>query len=221
MKIIIPDIVPGRRLVTAGAVLLSGAVFSFASTAQAQENGVLNSMLGVFGIQSNKDQDAVDYHARAPLVVPPRNDLPPPKEAVRDPAWPNDPDIARERKAALESRTPVRSANAQGDQSAANGGSLLPSDGPPDDCQGQGFGICLNAPLKAVKSIMTGFGSSDTVQPGQEPARRYLTDPPPGYRKATAVAKATADPPKKDNKPEDTDAAKYIRSPERKLPVDN
>ena len=226
MKMMIPGIVPGRGLVSAAALaaLVSGAVLSFGSPARAQENNMLNSMLGVFGMQSNNDRDSIDYHARAPIVVPPRTDLPPPKEATRDPAWPNDPDIAQERRAALDSRTPARKSTASTGASqtdADQGRSSMPSDGPPDDCQGGGLGICLNAPLKAVKSIMTGFNSSDTVQPGVEPERRYLTEPPPGYRKATAVAKATADSPKKDNKPEDTDAAKYIRSPQPKLPVDN
>ena len=53
----------------------------------------------------------IDYRERSPLVVPPTRDLPPPqaKAAPKNPAWPNDPDISRARKAAeaKSGRTPA------------------------------------------------------------------------------------------------------------------
>ena len=89
-------------LATAGAALLSVAGFSSATPAWAAEDtNMFNSVLGFVGMQFDKEPDSIDYRARAPIVVPPRTDLPPPKEAVRDPAWPNDPDVAAERRAAL------------------------------------------------------------------------------------------------------------------------
>jgi hypothetical protein len=65
---------------------------------------------------------------------------------------------------------------------------------------------------------VTGF-HSDTVQPGPEPPRKYLTEPPAGYRQATGVAKATIDAPK--DQPDAADPGAYIRSQRLKTSVDN
>ena len=48
----------------------------------------------------------IDYRERSPLVVPPSRDLPPPqaKATPKNPAWPNDPDVAKARKAAEAKR---------------------------------------------------------------------------------------------------------------------
>jgi hypothetical protein len=175
-------------------------------------------------MQFDKEQDSIDYRARAPIVVPPRTDLPPPKEAVRDPAWPKDPDIAAERRAALDSRRPARqlTPNSRVEMSQTElqqGRGPLPSDGPPDECQaGAGTPICLFTPWIVLKSIVTRF-QSDTVQPGPEPPRKYLTEPPAGYRQATGVAKATIEAPK--DQPDTADPGAYIRSQRPKTSVDN
>lgn len=180
-----------------------------------EDTNTFNSMLGFFGMQFDKDEATIDYRARPPLVVPPRFDLPPPKEAKRDPAWPNDPDVAAERRAALESQRPAPqiTPNTKVEMSQREleqKKSQLPSDGPPDECQASaGTPICLYAPWKALKSIVTGF-RSDTVVPGPEPPRKYLTEPPPGYRQATGIAKAKMDAPK--DRPDPADAGAFIRS---------
>ncbi len=184
-----------------------------------EDTNPLNSMLGFFGMQFDKDSDGIDYRARPPLVVPPRFDLPPPKEAKRDSSWPKDPDVAAQRRAALASKTPApqitpntRVEMSQRELEEHKG--QLPSDGPPDECQANaGTPICLYAPWNALKSIVTGL-HSDTVQPGPEPPRKYLTEPPPGYRQATAAAKAAMEPPKE--QPDPADAGAYIRSQRHK-----
>src|ERR1700724_1838552 len=110
------DLVLRHRLdlATAVAILLSVAGFSSATPARAEEDtNMFNSVLGFVGMQFDKEQDSIDYRARAPIVVPPRTDLPPPKEAVRGPAWPKDPDIAAERRAALDSRRPAPPPNSR------------------------------------------------------------------------------------------------------------
>ena len=227
MKIMISGIVPGRRLGPAAAVAarLTLAAFSSAAPARAQEDtNMFNSVLGFVGMQFDKEQDSIDYRARAPIVVPPRTDLPPPKEAVRDPAWPKDPDVVEERRKAMDSRRPAPqiTPNTRVEMSQTElqqGKGPMPTDGPPDECQaGAGTPICLYAPWKALKSMVTGF-HSDTVQPGPEPERRYLTEPPPGYRKVTGVAKATIEPPK--DQPDAADPGAYIRSQAHKTSVDN
>jgi hypothetical protein len=221
------DVVLRRRLgsATAVAALLCVAGIACAPPACAQEDtNVFNSMLGFFGMQFDKEQESIDYRARAPIVVPPRADLPPPKEAARGPAWPKDPDIAAERRAALDSRRPAPqiTPNTRVEMSQTElqqGRGPLPSDGPPDECQaGAGTPICLYTPWNVLKSIVTGF-HSDTVQPGPEPPRKYLTEPPAGYRQATGVAKATIEAPK--DQPDAADAGAYIRSQRPKTSVDN
>jgi hypothetical protein len=227
MRIMISGIVPGRGLGLAAAVaaLLTLAAFSSAAPARAQEDtNMFNSVLGFVGMQFDKEQDSIDYRARAPIVVPPRTDLPPPKEAVGDPAWPKDPDVVEERRKAMDSRRPAPqiTPNRRVEMSQTElqqGKGPMPTDGPPDECQaGAGTPICLYAPWKALKSVVTGF-HSDTVQPGPEPKRRYLTEPPPGYRKATGVAKATIEPPK--DQPDTADPGAYTRSQAHKTSVDN
>ena len=230
MKIMISGIVPGRSLGSAAAVaaILSVAAFSSITPARAQppeDTNVFNSMLGFIGMQFDKEQNSIDYRARPPIVVPPRTDLPPPKAAVRDPSWPKDPDVAEARRAALDSKRPAPqiTPNTRTELSQTElqqGKGPLPSDGPPDECQaGAGTPICLYAPWKVLKSMVTGVSSSDTVKPGPEPQRKYLTEPPPGYRQATGVAKATIEPPK--DQPDSADPGAYIRSQRPKTSVDN
>jgi hypothetical protein len=215
----------GAGLGAAAAALSFLAMLSGLAPLRAQEDtNTFNSMLGFFGMQFDKEQDLIDYRARPPIVVPPRLDLPQPKEAVRDPSWPKDPDIAAQRRKALDSRTPAPqiTPNTRVEMSQAElqrGRGPLPSEGPPDECQaGAGTPICLYAPWKTLKSLVTGF-RSDTVEPGPEPVRKYLTEPPPGYRQATGVAKANMDAPKE--QPDAADAGAYIRSQRHKTSADN
>lgn len=198
------------------------------SPAKAQEDtNMFNSMLGFFGMQFDKEQELIDYRARAPIVVPPRLDLPSPKEAARSAAWPTDPDIAERRRAALDSRQPAPqlTPNARAELSQAElqrgvgGDKSLPSEGPPSECQASaGTPICLYAPWKALQNVVAGT-QPDAVQPGVEPDRKYLTEPPSGYRKATATAKVTMDAPK--DQPDTADPRAYIRSQQHKVSVDN
>ncbi|WGJ14577.1 hypothetical protein QEV83_18480 [Methylocapsa sp. D3K7] len=227
MKTMISGIVVGRSLgaVVSAAALLCVAAFSGVSPARAQEDtNMFNSVLGFVGMQFDKEQDAIDYRARPPIVVPPKIDLPPPKVAVRDPSWPKDPDVIAERRAALDSRRPAPqiTPNTRVEMSQTElqqGRGPLPADGPPDECQaGAGTPICLYAPWKALKSMVSST-SSDKIQPGPEPQRKYLTEPPPGYRKATGVAKATIEAPK--DQPDVADPGAFIRSQGHKLSVDN
>ena len=180
-------------------------------------------MLGFVGMAPNKDQDSIDYRTRAPIVVPPRTDLPPPVEAVRNPAWPKDTDVEEERRAALGSRRPApqTTPNAPGVAAGTElreGSGALPPDGPPDECQSGGtMAICLSTPMKVVKSIMSGFHQED-VALGPEPQRKYLTEPPPGFRKptGTGIAKANIETPK-----DKTGPGNYFTSQLPKSPAPN
>jgi hypothetical protein len=225
IDVMIFDIVLWRRLGLATAALLSLGGLTGATPARAQEDtNMFNSVLGFVGMQFDKEQDTIDYRARAPIVVPPRIDLPAPKEAVRDPAWPKDPNIAEERRRAMDSRRPAPqlTPNSRVEMSQTElqqGRGALPTAGPPDECQaGAGTPICLYAPWKVLQAAVTG-AQPDATQPGPEPSRKYLTEPPPGYRKATGVVKATIEAPKE--RPDAADPRAYIRSQAHKTSVDN
>ncbi len=61
------------------------------------EQRVIKGILGGLGV--NVGGAGIDYRERAPLVIPPSMDLPPPGSAAsRDPAWPKDPERKRVQK---------------------------------------------------------------------------------------------------------------------------
>lgn len=209
---------------SAASVFQIAGLLDAAPARAAEDTNVFNSMLGFFGMQFDKDPDAIDYRARPPLVVPPKLDLPPPKETVRAPDWPKDPDVAAQRRAALDSRRPAPqiTPNTRAElppSELEKGKATLPQEGPADDCQGDSTkGICISAPWRVLKSVANIF-QPETVQPGPEPPRKFLTDPPPGYRTATGAAEVTPDAPK--DRPDAADAGAFIRSQRHKLSVDN
>ncbi len=58
-----------------------------------------------FGLQ--REGEGVEFRERAPLVVPPSRDLPPPQSAdavTRNPAWPKDPDVQTAQCGGLDAR---------------------------------------------------------------------------------------------------------------------
>ena len=65
-----------------------------------------NNILSSFGFA--RDHEAIDYTPRAPIVVPPTNDLPSPAAPTgRAAGFPDDPDVAARRKALVDPRQPV------------------------------------------------------------------------------------------------------------------
>ncbi|MCI0467831.1 MAG: hypothetical protein L0Y57_12630 [Beijerinckiaceae bacterium] len=211
-------------LTAAAAGLFAAGWLAGTTRARAGEDtNPLNSVLGFVGMQFDKEDELIDYRARAPIVVPPRLELPKPKEAARDPSWPKDPDVAAQRRAALDSRRPAPQVTPNtrvemSQQELDKGRAPLPEEGPPDECLANSgtSSLCLYTPWKMLKS-MTNVLSKDTVEPGPEPVRKFLTEPPAGYRQATDVAKATIDPPK--DKPDTADAGAFIRSQRPKTSV--
>lgn len=180
-----------------GAFLLAGA------PAQAQSGGMLDSMLGLLGLKSDEQPD-IEYRERAPLVVPPQMKLRAPEAppASRTAAWPNDPDVARRAAEEKYRKTPV---GERADRKYLDGELRRPSDIP----GGRTYGKTTPkepAPFVVEGSLAeSGWVSPDklrelapkTKQPnvlvaGQEPPRRYLTDPPPGLRVPSSNAPLTA-----------------------------
>lgn len=96
-----------RRAAAAAAVALAVALAWSAGSARAEdanddENVPLDTKLfrqfmKDLGLSRSGD-GLIEYRERAPLVVPPTRELPPPRDeadVAKTPAWPKDPDVAR------------------------------------------------------------------------------------------------------------------------------
>jgi hypothetical protein len=93
-----------RLVIGAGALVVAAS-----SGAAAQEGVPMKGILGSIGIIP-KDPPQINYRERAPLVLPPKEALPPPVDRgsveARAANWPKDPDVAAARKEAAEAKKP-------------------------------------------------------------------------------------------------------------------
>jgi hypothetical protein len=208
----------------AGALIgsLALAALSPSPARAAEDTNMFNSVLGFVGLQFDKESESIDYRARAPLVLPPKMDLPPPQNAsTRRPAdWPVDPDVVRRRKEQADSHrpapqiTPNTRAELTKEQLMANRGESVVVDEKPDSdgCTAfAGTSMCIGSPWQYVSQKMGMSKKEDekVVLSGQEPPRRYLTEPPPGYRIPTATTRVVNDRVKAE--PDAADAGAYTR----------
>lgn len=222
----------GRGALMALTLGLGFAVVTPALAADDGEGSMFGTILStVTGVGKAKDVELpVEYRERAPLVVPPNKaDLPPPlpSAAARNPAWPKDPDVEAARKAAALGRAPApmpvngiedklsREELAKG--RIASKGATAPV---PMGCDSLLDRSCGGETPEHFWNVMkTSKGESKEValQPGQEPPREYLTQPPKGYLAPRKVAKYSFDSPSGNFK-DDTlgDAAGYTREQNRK-----
>jgi len=98
-----------RRVAAIAAVALATVIALGAAGARAEDDEedvpldtkLLRQFMKDLGLQ--RDGQAIDYHERAPLVVPPSRDLPPPRSeeelTAKTPAWPKDPDVTQRKQA--------------------------------------------------------------------------------------------------------------------------
>jgi hypothetical protein len=93
-------------------VVMAFTVQAATSAARAQEKtdyrDVYDNVLSTIGL--GRDREPIDYSPRAPIAVPPSNDLPPPiaPGSKRHAAgFPEDPDVMARRKALVDPRQPV------------------------------------------------------------------------------------------------------------------
>lgn len=202
-----------REIGAAGACALAVLVMGACGSAQAQDDAVESNSIwnleqrvwgGIVRGLGLRDPNApvIDYRERSPLVVPPSRDLPPPqaKATPRGPAWPNDPDVARAKKASEAKRK----------LGAGNAASALENQGrpiSPDELNRTGSVPAQsnrsNAPASGTDpdgrplppselgyfgGLFTargwGFGGyqNETGTFTNEPPRTQLTEPPPGYQ---------------------------------------
>ena len=91
-----------------GVVMLLGAAPARAADDEPGfDEKIVDSIMTGLGFK--KDGSAgINYQERAPLVIPPGRELPPPENpdavTANNPAWPKDPDVARKKKEAAMAR---------------------------------------------------------------------------------------------------------------------
>jgi len=151
-------------------------------------------LLESFGFKSADDETSIDYRERAPLVIPPNANLPPPEKtsAVPNPAWPKDPDVTRRKLIEKQEKSSNVEAERLRDENPLPPDQLAPGPRPRGtvnkDVENSGRpGRILSPSELGYKGglFQTMFHSSDddtTAKFTGEPPRADLTDPPPGYQ---------------------------------------
>ncbi len=177
-----------RLLATAAVLALTVTV---AAPARAQ---VMDSLLSAIGLKPTEEAPEIDYRERAPLVVPPQMKLRPPEAppSERSSQWPTDPDVARRAAEAKAARIPRPNAR---ESDIGQGKLMRPGDVPggrtprstgpqepaPHDMERTLSGSGWVHPDK-LRSMGVQSRPETALVAGQEPPRRYLTDPPTGLR---------------------------------------
>jgi hypothetical protein len=165
------------------------------------------SVMHGLGFKKDGEQSGINYQERAPLVVPPTRDLPPPQtdDAARKNAqWPVDQDEKR-RKAAAASRKKAASISPwedlsrqispnelrQGAATAKDEALRKRSAETPEQYQDQyrqpsqlGY---VGGLFGDMSNFFTGNNKTETATFQNEPPRVSLTDPPAGYRSPSAA----------------------------------
>jgi hypothetical protein len=200
----------GRRRIAATAAValavalatVAGGTSSFAQSAAEDEDVPLDTKLMrqfLKDLGLRRDGEGIDYRERAPLVVPPSRNLPPPQNeasVTANPAWPKDPDAQQRKVEATKKKLPNRTAaetmEAEGrpiSRSELDRGKIAPgtsanagSPQNPDESA-----RAMRPSELGSKSFFSDIFSSfsDKGETGTftgEPTRESLTAPPAGYQ---------------------------------------
>ena len=199
-----------RRAVAIAAVALAMAMALGAAGARAEDaddedvpldTKLWRQFMKDLGLQRD-GQAAIEYRERAPLVVPPSRDLPPPRAeeevVAKTPAWPKDPDITRRKEAAAAEKARLKGNISAEEQQRALRPDELDKPGRAakgSDAKGAGQTAEDTAkPLmpsqlgssskKLFGSIVSSFSpAAPEAEPFTgEPQRDSMTAPPTGYQ---------------------------------------
>jgi hypothetical protein len=201
---------PKRRRFTAAAlagtlvvVLAMGwsAGSAFAQSADDDEDVPMDTKLfrqWMKDLGLRRDGEGIEYRERAPLVVPPTRNLPPPQSeaaVTANPAWPKDPDVKQRKAAALKKKLPNKTAaetmDAEGrplsrdelERGRTAAGSASGASQTPEESA-----KALKPSELGSKNIFSNIFSAigpekpETATFTGEPERGSLTAPPPGYQ---------------------------------------
>lgn len=149
------------------------------------------------GLGLKRDGEAINYQERAPLVIPPGRDLPPPEKGdvaiANNPAWPKDPDITRRREAARIERDRNVSAEREIEQNPLRPEQMTPGGNPrtPPSRRKQSTNLGQDGDRMTPSELgykgglfgtMFGGSKEESTKFTGEPTRNALTEPPPGYQ---------------------------------------
>jgi hypothetical protein len=195
-----------RRMLGKRHILAAVSSVIVAASAQpvlAQEGTVIRNLLGSIGVIP-APQEQIEYRERAPLVVPPAASLRPPEAPVVDRRtnWPKDPDVEARKAAAKDSLLPAteREKYIQGQrpllsQEELRRGRIQGSGptGPYRSAFDESPHETMVQPILQGREIAARRSERaiNNVKLGEEPPRRYLSDPPVGLRRAAGTGEFT------------------------------
>jgi hypothetical protein len=183
-----------------GIVILTGpAPTRAADDEPSVDQKVMRSLMEGLGLKRDGDGQ-INYQERAPLVLPPNRELPPPERpdsvTANNPAWPKDPDVERRRAEAAMERNRNVSDEREREQNPLRPDQLTPGgrakkkqartdDG--YDAPASGFGSQLlpsqlGSSTGSVWGAMFNNKKDESAKFTGEPPRASLTDPPTGYQ---------------------------------------
>ena len=181
--------------VALATVLGAGSAFAEEDEDVPLDTKLMRQFLKDLGLR--RDGESIDYRERAPLVVPPSRNLPPPQSeasVTSNPAWPKDPDAQQRKVEAARKKLPNRTAaetmeaegrplsRAELDRGKVAAGTTVGSSQTPDESA-----RAMRPSELGSKSFFSDIFSSfsDKEETGTftgEPARERLTAPPAGYQ---------------------------------------
>ncbi|MBV8112868.1 MAG: hypothetical protein JOZ35_00370 [Hyphomicrobiales bacterium] len=196
-------------MAAAAAVALAVALAWSAGSARAEDaeeevpldTKLFRQFMKDLGLQ--RDGSPIDYRERAPLVVPPSRDLPPPRDeadvVAKTPAWPKDPDVARRKQEQAAEKAKLKGNLTPEEQARALRPDELdkPGAGEKTSADAKGAGKSVEDSSRALmpsdlgtktEKIFGSIWSSFTpAKPEQapftgEPPREAMTAPPSGYQ---------------------------------------
>lgn len=194
---------PNKLSTTCAALALSALLGAVPAVAGEDDEvsfdqKIMRSIMDGLGLK--RDGEAgINYQERAPLVIPPSRDLPPPENSdaviANNPAWPKDPDIERRKLEAAQERNRNISDEREREQNPLSPAQMTPGGRPKkrqartDDgyqAPASGFGNQVPPSELGWKGSLFGamFGDKkeETAKFTGEPPRSTLTDPPTGYQ---------------------------------------
>jgi hypothetical protein len=199
-----------RRAAAAAAVALAVALASSAGSARAEDDDenvpldtkLFRQFMKDLGLSRSGD-GMIEYRERAPLVVPPTRELPPPRDeaevAAKTPAWPKDPDVARRKQELAAEKAKLKGNLSAEEQARALRPDELdkPGAGEKKSADAKGAGKSpedTSRPLmpsdlgtKTEKIFGSVWSSFTPAKPESapftgEPPREAMTAPPSGYQ---------------------------------------
>jgi hypothetical protein len=198
-----------RRAAAAAAVALAVALAWSAGSARAEDDDenvpldtkLFRQFMKDLGLSRSGD-GLIEYRERAPLVVPPSRELPPPRDEAdvsKTPAWPKDPDVARRKQDLAAEKAKLKGNLSVEEQSRALRPDELdkPGAGEKKSADAKGAGKSpedTSRPLmpsdlgtKTEKIFGSVWSSFTPAKPESapftgEPPREAMTAPPSGYQ---------------------------------------